>query len=262
MKCNDILLALEELCPVEYREEWDNVGLLVGDLNRDVQTVYLAVDATSEVIDQAIAAGADLLLTHHPLIFTPLKKIVFGDIVGERVIKLIQADVSYIAMHTNFDVMGMADAVADRLHIGNREVLSVTYEDDISSEGIGRVGDVLTSQPMNAYKYAEFIAGVFGLSDVRIWGDGERPVNRVAVVPGSGAEYYKEAVSGKADVLVTGDVTHHKALDAIEAGITVIDAGHYGLEKIFTEYMRDFLTRSFPNLQVIVERSHEPFVTI
>ena len=262
MKCKDILAALEELCPLQYREDWDNVGLLVGDGEREVNTVYLALDATTEVIDQACAAGAQLLLTHHPLIFDAMKKVTADDITGRRIIKLIQNDISHIAMHTNFDVMGMADAAADKLGLADREVLEVTYEDELSVEGIGRIGNMQTIMPMNAGEYAREVAQIFNLENVRIWGDTSRMVRRVAIMPGSGGEYFARAAAAGADVLITGDVKHHQAIDAAETGIPIIDAGHRGTEKLFDDYMQEFFRRTFPQIQVIKERDHEPFTVI
>lgn len=108
--------------------------------DKDVETIYIALDATDEVVEDAMRVGADLLLTHHPLIFKKLSRVNTDDFIGRRIVSLIQKDISYYAMHTNFDVMGMADAAADELGLRDREVLNVTYEDEISKEGCGRVG--------------------------------------------------------------------------------------------------------------------------
>ncbi len=136
MKCYDIIEKLESLSPTAFAEEWDNVGLLAGRRDKEVKTVYIALDATDDVIREAVRLGADLLLTHHPLIFRKLGRVNTDDFIGRRVCELIRNDISYYAMHTNFDVMGMADAAADRLSLCDRQVLNVTHE----GEGCGRVG--------------------------------------------------------------------------------------------------------------------------
>ena len=137
---------LEELCPKSFACDWDNVGLLVGSSGKEVHTIALALDATSEVIKEAVEKGADLILTHHPLIFGGVRNITDSDYVGKRILELVKHDISCYAMHTNFDVLGMADAAADLLNLTDREVLEVTYEDEISVDGLGRVGSLL--EPM------------------------------------------------------------------------------------------------------------------
>ena len=109
MHIKEVIGILEEQSPVSYALEWDNVGLLAGDSEKEINRIYIALDATDEAVDAAIAAQADLLLTHHPLIFKGMKKIVSDHFIGRRLMKLIANDVAYYAMHTNFDVKGMAD---------------------------------------------------------------------------------------------------------------------------------------------------------
>ena len=140
MKCSEVMAKLEELSPLSFAEGWDNVGLLVGSREREVESVMIALDATDAVIDQAVLAGADMLLTHHPLIFSPQKRITADDFTGKRISKLILNDISYYACHTNFDVMGMGDEAAERLGLEERSVLEITFEDELSQEGIGRAG--------------------------------------------------------------------------------------------------------------------------
>lgn len=115
MNCNEIIGKLESLSPTAFAEDWDNIGLLVGRRDKEVETIYIALDATDEVIEEAVRVGADMLLTHHPLVFKKLDRVTTDDFIGRRVCRLIKNDVSYYAMHTNFDVMGMADAAADEL---------------------------------------------------------------------------------------------------------------------------------------------------
>ena len=134
MRLKEIMQMLEELCPPSFAMSWDNVGLLVGRADKEVQTIALALDATSEVIESAVMQKADLILTHHPLLFSGIKKINDSDYVGKRVLSLIRNDISCYAMHTNFDVLGMADAAADLLRLTDREVLEVTYEDEVKDE--------------------------------------------------------------------------------------------------------------------------------
>ena len=134
MKCSEVLACLEKIAPGCFAEKWDNVGLLVGREEKEIEKIILALDPTSEVIEEAASWGADLLITHHPLIFSGIKSVTTNDFIGKRVFKLISSDICYFAMHTNFDVMGMADAVADMLKLEKCQVLDVTYQDDISKD--------------------------------------------------------------------------------------------------------------------------------
>ena len=108
MECKKVIEILEKQSPKSYACDWDNVGLLVGREDKEIQKIYIALDATDEAIEEAIANGADMLLTHHPMIFKGMKRVTQEDFIGRRIIRLIQNDMVYYAMHTNFDVIGMA----------------------------------------------------------------------------------------------------------------------------------------------------------
>lgn len=260
MKCYEIIEKLETLSPTAFAEEWDNVGLLAGRRDKEVRTVYIALDATDEVIAEAVRLGADLLLTHHPLIFRKISRVNTDDFIGRRICELIRNDISYYAMHTNFDVMGMADAAADELFLGERQVLNVTYEDDISKEGCGRVGKL--QKCMSVAELAELVKEKFHVPNVRVFGDMGDIVETAAVMPGSGGDYIRDALNAGADVMITGDVDHHEGIDAVAQGIAVIDAGHYGIEKLFIPYMEEFMKRELPGIQICKAEIQEPFTVV
>ena len=258
MKLKEIMQMLDEFCPPGFAMSWDNVGLQVGRSDKEIQTIALALDATSEVIDKAVREGADLILTHHPLLFGPVKKVTDSDHVGKRVLKLAREDIACFAMHTNFDVLGMADAAADMLHLSDREVLEITYEDDISVEGIGRVGALL--EPVKLSELAGKVAEVFEIEHVRYYGDPDQLMVTCAILPGSGKSEIDLAVKAGADVYITGDISHHDGIDAVEKGIAVIDAGHYGIEKIFIPYMKEYLEREVPEIRIVSCDAGAPFM--
>ena len=260
MKCYEIIDKLESLSPTEFAEEWDNIGLLAGRRDKEVRTVYIALDATDAVIGEAVRLGADLLLTHHPLIFKKMSRVNTDDFIGRRVCELIRNDISYYAMHTNFDVMGMADAAADELSLKDRRVLDVTYEDDISKEGCGRVGELKDSMRVEAL--AGLVKEKFHVPNVRVFGDLDSPVRTVAVMPGSGGGFIQDALAASADAMITGDVGHHEGIDAVAQGLAVIDAGHYGIEKLFISYMEDFMKRELPGVQIYKAEIREPFIVV
>ena len=142
MLCKDFIKVLEDTYPKSAAEDWDNVGLLVGRLHKEIRTIYVALDATDEVIDEAIQQKADLLITHHPLIFSPLKQVATEDMIGGRIFRLIQSDICYYAMHTNYDVLRMADLASEILGLKDTEVMSITNAE--KGYGIGRVGTLLS----------------------------------------------------------------------------------------------------------------------
>ena len=260
MKCSEIIEKLEQHSPKSFAESWDNVGLLAGRHEKEVASVFIALDASKEVIEEAVRQDADMIITHHPLIFSPLKRITNEDFIGERIVRLLRYDISYYALHTNFDVRGMADAAADNLELTDREVLYVTFEDDISTEGIGRCGKL--KREMSLSECSQFVKKAFDIPDVKAYGDLEGNISKIAVCPGSGKSFVKNALELGCNALITGDIDYHTAIDAVAQDLYIIDAGHYGVEKLFIPYMRDFIKREIPSIKVYTDKIREPFVTL
>lgn len=240
MKCERIIRLIEGYFSRDYAEDWDNVGLLAGNPEKEVKKILVALDATDAVICQAVEMGADMLITHHPLIFSPMKKITADHFIGRRVCALIQNDIAYYAMHTNYDILKMADAAADRLELSKQEILETVCMTDEGEGGFGKAGNL--EQPMTLEAYAAKVKALFGLPGVLVYGDPKRQIARAAVCPGSGKSFLDAAISSGADVYITGDVDYHFGTDANARGIAVIDAGHYGVEHIFIEDMKQYLT--------------------
>lgn len=260
MQCKEIMQVIEAAYPRSAALDFDNVGLLAGRAGKEVNRVYLALDATDAVIDRAIEAGADMLITHHPLIFSPMKRVTDEDFIGRRVVKLIQNDIAYYAMHTNYDVLGMATLSEKILGIKNSQVLDVTMCEDGNEEGIGRVGDL--EKPMTLEECCVYVKHKLKLGSLKVFGDMNGTVSRLAVSPGSGKSAVAPAIAKGADVLVTGDIGHHDGLDAVEQGLAVIDAGHYGTEYIFIDDMKHFLEDKLPVLDVMTTPIVHPFQVI
>ena len=260
MLCKEIVQVIEASYPKDAAMDFDNVGLLAGRSEKEVSRVYIALDATDAVIDSAVAAGADMLITHHPLIFSPLKKVTDEDFVSRRIVKLIQNDIAYYAMHTNYDVLGMAQLSEKILGIRDTEVLDITMEKDGKPEGIGRVGEL--EKPMTLEECCLYIKHKLNLGSLKVFGDMQTEVSRLAISPGSGKTAVAAAVAKGADVLVTGDIGHHDGLDAVEQGLAVIDAGHYGTEYIFIEDMKRFLGEKLPVLDIMTTPVIHPFQVV
>lgn len=262
MICKEIIEILQQQSPEAYACQWDNVGLLVGSKEQEVKHIYVAVDATDEVIAQAIEEKADLLITHHPLIFKGLKKINDENFISRRVIELIKHDIAYYAMHTNFDVAGMADLAAERMNLHQAEVLQATTS-TVEGEvlGIGKIGEFSTEMSLEAC--IALTKKAFAVGTVKVYGYDtckEKIVKRAAICPGSGKSVVEEAVQFGVDVLITGDIDHHEGIDAAARGMSVIDAGHYGIEKIFVPYMKAYLEKQLPEVKITAAEEKEPFI--
>ena len=263
MKCSEIIKIIEKRYPPSLAAEWDNVGLIVGDAEKEVKCIYAVLDLTDKTIEEAAAAGADLIITHHPLIFRPVSRITAQDFIGRRIISLIRNGISYYAMHTNFDIAGMADRNARDLQLLSPEVLTVTCgAEDGMPCGFGRVGDVAKNSAgvsPNLREYAEMVKTVCALPMIRVYGDPDREIRRAAVSSGAGKSFYPDAIQKGADVLVTGDVDYHTALDAVMQGLCVIDAGHYGTEYCFTDEAVSYLREQLPGIGIFRASLQQPY---
>lgn len=258
MRADAFFSWLEETYPAGLAEDWDNPGLLAGRREKEIGSVYLALDATDEVIEDAVKQGADLLLTHHPLLFRPIKQVNTDTMAGRRLVRLIQADILCYAIHTNYDLVTMAPLSASMLGLTGEEVLEVTRRDPVTGrgEGFGRVGNL--SVEMTLGECAELVKKVFGLEHVAVFGDTGTKVLRAAISPGSGKSMIEPALHSGAQVLITGDIGHHEGIDATAQGLAIIDGGHYGLEHIFIRQMAGFLKERWPELTVYQEKIQNP----
>lgn len=258
MLCSEIITQIEKTYPKEAALGFDNVGLLAGRGEKDVKRILLALDATDEVVEKAVQVKADLLITHHPLIFSAMKSVTDQDFIGRRVLKLIQNDISYYAMHTNYDVLGMADLVANTLGLQETEVLDVTWEKDGHPEDRTDRKSAAQNDFGRMLPLCKRTASSGACESVRRSG---KEICCMAVSPGSGKSAVNPAVLKGADVLVTGDIGHHEGLDAVAQELAVIDAGHYGTEYFFIRDMERFLKREpgGNELEVLTEESGVPF---
>ncbi len=244
MKCKEIMEILEGLAPKRMACEWDNPGLLAGRQDKEVKKILLTVDVDDKTVEKAVAEGVDMIISHHPLIFRAMKHITDEDFIGRRIVKMIQADISYFAMHTNYDSApgGMADVVADRLGIVFGAPLEEMGEENGVAYGIGKIG--VLEAPMNGRALAKKIKEDFELPYVTVYGSElweTEPVKVAATCPGSGASTIREALAKGAQALITGDIGHHDGIDAEAQGLMIIDAGHYGLEHVFMAQVEAYL---------------------
>lgn len=256
MRCSEICALLEREYSPEYACDWDNVGLLAGRRDKEVKKILLALDATDEVVRMAVEQKADMLITHHPMIFSPMKRVTDEDMNGRRLIALIRNDISYFAMHTNYDTRGMADLAARLLGLSECTVL----EEIKDGEGIGRVG-VLPNR-MTLQECARLVKKAYDIPSVKIFGDLNTPVYSAAICPGAGKSTMREVLKFGCDVYITGDIDHHTGIDAVDQGLCIIDAGHYGIEHIFMDDVKAYLEKVLVGVHMDCVPVQHPFYVV
>ena len=257
MKCKELIGKIEAVYPKTVALERDHVGLLCGRSEKEICKVFVALDATEAVIQEAIKTGADMLITHHPMFRQGVETITDLDYTGRRLLKLIQHDICYYAIHTNYDVLTLSEIVGNLLGLQNQVVLWDTLEQEEKAYGIGRIGEL--SKPCSISSCCDLVKEKFGLAKVRVIGDLNQVVSKVAISPGSGRSTIPYALAKRVDLLITGDIGHHDGLDAIDQGLAIIDAGHYGTEYLFMKDMQSFLLEQNSTLDVITETINHPF---
>jgi dinuclear metal center protein, YbgI/SA1388 family len=259
MNSQEIIRKIEEQWSPSYALEWDNVGLLVGAFDKEIKHILVALDATDDVVAQAINMKADMIISHHPMIFSEIRKVTDEDFIGKRIITLIKNDISCYAAHTNFDVKAMADLNEASLELSDTKVLFVSADEDVP-QGIGRVGKIKNEIPLQ--DFAKYVKQRLAIDDIRIFGNPDQMIKTVAISGGSGNSMVEDAIKAGADVLVSGDISHAKGLDAVSAGMAIIDAGHYGTECVFVPFVKETLSEMFSDVKISVADESVPFWTV
>ncbi len=255
-----VAAAVEALAPLSLAEPWDRPGLQVGHPRAPVSSVLIALDPSPSTVAEARRRGADLLLTHHPLFLKPLERLNLAEPLGEVVRNLVAGGIGLYAAHTNLDRApgGVNDWLARRLGLRGVEPFGQAAPE---RPGLGRVGSL--PGPVALGEWAEQAAGRLGCRAPRLVGDPAAVVERVAVCGGSGASLWPEALGAGAQVLVTGDVKHHPALDALAGGMALLDLGHVpterGAKAVLEQIVRGLATQRGEPLEVIVLEEGEPW---
>lgn len=344
LKCGRVASIMENIAPKRLAENWDNVGLIIGDGASIINKIMVCLDLPLWVLDEAIENGVDMIITHHPIIFNPLKKITNDTPLGKKIMKLIRNNISVYTSHTNFDFAegGLNDIFARQLGFEKTDIIKTTYEEKlyklvvyipegyeekvleemskagagcignysncsfrvkgmgtfkplegtnpfigetgklervdeyrvetivpegmlnsvikamlkshpyeevaydvfelknkVKSVGLGRIGEL--ENKVTLASYADFIKKALDIEGVRFSGPPDAEIKTVAMLNGSGNSFISAAKFAGADVLITGDLQYHQIIDALEEGIYVIDAGHFGTEKMMIKAVSDYL---------------------
>jgi dinuclear metal center YbgI/SA1388 family protein len=240
----DLLEILETIAPAELAEEWDNSGLQVGARHWPVKKIRVALDPQPEVVVSACRENADLLVTHHPLIFRPLRRVDAATPVGRAVEAALAHKMAVVAVHTNLDIArgGLNDLLAERIGLENISSLDTHAE---KRPGLGRIGNL--PLPVSLSDLVRQIKERMGLSTVRMAGDTSLAVSRVAVCTGSGGSLMSAFFASEAQVFVSGDLRYHDAREAENAGRALVDIGHFGSEHLMVgalaERLREAIQR-------------------
>jgi len=249
MKVKDIISTIESFAPLSIQERWDNSGLCVGSPEDEVHSVLLGLDCTPELVDEAIACGADMIVTHHPLIFSGLKNISPENMVGAAVIKAIKAGISIYAAHTSADkvLAGVSGAMAARLGLTDVEIL----DEDGDGTGLGVVGNL--PEPLPAEEMTRLVKEKFGLKVLKSSRPLEGMISRVAMCGGSGRSLIGAAMKSGAQLYVSGDISYHDFFT--DKGFMIMDIGHYESEIEIVDILFSLIKKNFPTFAVRITQN-------
>lgn len=225
----DLLKGLDQIAPFELAESWDNVGLLIGDPERDVHSLLLGLDPSLSLLEEAISRGADTLVTHHPCIFRPLPSVHTATPSGAFLEKALTHKINVIACHTNFDsaALGVSDALAESLELGG--IRPLRPMDSSEGTGLGRIGSY--PEPLSFATFMERLFAALDINTVQLAGSAPQAIQTVALCGGSGSDLVEEALQQGADVYLSSEIKHSAARWAEESDFCVIDGSHYATER-------------------------------
>lgn len=246
----EVLNYLNTIAPLSTAESYDNVGLLIGSANAVITGAATCLDITEEIIDEAVAKSANLIISHHPVIFQPMKRVM----AESPVYQIIRNDISVIAIHTNFDMSegGVNDALLELL---GWESCGVVEQTQPTGLGIGAVVDLPLG--FTAKALAEHCKKSLDLESVKYCEGEVQAITRIGVCSGSGGDLLQKAKVLGCQALVTGDVKHSVWVEAHNCGMALIDAGHYGTEKCASHRIAALLSRAFPEIPVFAAESEK-----
>ncbi len=259
LSLSQIVEIADRLFPFELAEPWDNCGIQIGDPDRVVSAIAFSLDATPQTVEYARKYSCDLLVTHHPVLLEPIRTVIPDNLAGRTLLAAGRHGVDILSLHTNLDAArgGLNDNLAETL--GLQEI-------SIPVPAIcARLGRLDSS--MTLFHFADKVARDLGISRPRIISAKECKVQTVFCASGSGMGYLRDALRYHADVMLTGDVRYHAAREALEMGMPVIDAGHFGSERMAVELMRGLFAQEFRKINVDIacyqcESEREPFMDI
>ena len=267
LTCADIAKYIEGFANKDIALEWDNVGLMLGSFKKKISTVMACIDVTTEVVDEAIKNKVDLIVSHHPLFFKSLKRLISDEAKGRIVYKLIKNDIAVYSAHTNLDITagGINDLLAEIIGLTESENLVNVKGEKLKEAvggnvyGLGRTGEL--KDELDIEEFVDLVKTKLNVKNLRLIACDDKKIKRVAVFCGGFDENLIQTIKGGVDILVTGDIRYHTALILKEEGISTIDAGHFSTEFIMVPKLIEMISKKFPELKIISNRIEEdPFI--
>ena len=259
-KIKDIIKIMEDFAPKNLKEDFDNVGFMVGDKEKDVKRILLALDCTLDVIEEAKEKDIDLIITHHPLLFRKPSSITTETLTGKKIIELIKNDIGLYSSHTNLDSAeeGLNETIVNVLGFGEGILLEENKNSRNNNEGLGRL--VKLDESLILEDLVGLVKEKLNIPFVKVV-KGNDKVKNIAIINGSGSDFFSIAIGKGADCIITGDTTYHYASDYKEMGVSIIDAGHFPSEWIVFQEVINKLKLSFTEVDIISSnRSKDPYI--
>ncbi len=264
---NDLMGALDQLAPFAIAEPWDNVGLLIGNKRREIQSILIGLDPTVSLLEEVIKSGADTLITHHPAIFKPLPAIDTAEPSGQFLETALSNKINVIACHTNFDAVnpGVNDVLANSLGLENLRPLIPSTALPAEGAGLGRIG--LYQGGLSREEFVDRLLRTTDLQSLQVAGTMPETISCVALCGGSGSEFAHVARDCGADVYISAEIKHNVARWAEDAGFCVIEGTHYGTEKpavkLLVERLGDYAHEKGWDITISeTETEGHPFQTV
>ncbi|WP_353096063.1 Nif3-like dinuclear metal center hexameric protein [Tissierella praeacuta] len=262
MKAREIIGLMDNWASPKLVEDWDNTGFQIGDDNKEVNKILVALDLDREVYEKAMREDFNMIITHHPLIFKPIRNVTTSTYKGKLIYDLIRSGIVVYNAHTNLDQAnkGVNDELVRILGLKNSEILKLNNLDEELIHGYGKVGDI---DEIHLSDYIKYIKEKLNTDYLVVYGQQDRIIKRVAICGGSGSEFIYDAYKKNAGVYITGDVKYHDAQLGNELGLTIIDAGHYHTEKIILPAIKKYLDKeNRNNLYIEVFEKSSPLYRI
>lgn len=248
MKLKDFISWYEKLVPLELQEDFDNSGIQFGNLNREINKILISLDLDDNCLNRAIREKYDLIFTHHPVIFHPLKNIIEQkNSVNTRIISAIKNEICIYSSHTNLDSVefGVSDALAKQLGLINMKILD-SHKNNI---GYGKYADI---DEIFAEDFIYDLKNKLNLENVIVYGNTNRKIKRIAVLGGSGGHFIENCIDNNCDVFVSSEFKYDEQIDAQDNNLVLIDIGHYESEKFILEPLRQTIQKFFPEIKIDV----------
>ncbi len=247
MQLKELIAFLEKIAPPHFQEEYDNSGLIVGHPSLEIRNVLVTLDSTEEIVDEAIANECNVIVAHHPIVFSGLKKINGYNYIEKTIIKAIKNDIAIYAIHTNLDnvlVNGVNGHIAHRLGLSDIQTLAPKKDltDSDYTVGSGAIG--LLDTAMDEADFLQFLKEKMELSVIRHTGFLGKPIKKVALCGGSGRFLLTSAIKQGADVFISADFKYHEFFDA-DQKILIADIGHYESEKYTIDLLQQLINENF-----------------